>query len=147
MDINSVTIIGRLTRDAALTYTLGGSPLLKFGIALNKRVKSGDEWTDAAMFFDVTLWGKGAEAVAQYMLKGKQVGVSGELDYDTWEKEGTKHTRVSIKAHDVQLLGGGDQAATKPTAKPAPKTTDNYERKPTGTTPEPDGFEDDSIPF
>ena len=39
MDINSVTIIGRLTRDAALTYTPGGSPLLKFGIALNKRIK------------------------------------------------------------------------------------------------------------
>ena len=106
-DVNSVVIVGRLTRDAELKYTAGGTAVSKLGIAVNKRVKKGDEWTEQASFFDVTLWGKMAEGLNQYLVKGKQIAIEGELEQERWEKDGQTHSKVTITASNVQLLGGG----------------------------------------
>ena len=106
-DVNSVVIVGRLTRDAELKYTTGGTAVSKLGIAVNKRVKKGDEWTEQASFFDVTLWGKMAEGLNQYLVKGKQIAIEGELEQERWEKDGQAHSKVTITASNVQLLGGG----------------------------------------
>ena len=43
-DINHVILVGRLTRDAELKYTQGGSPVCKFSLAINRRRKNGEEW-------------------------------------------------------------------------------------------------------
>ena len=51
--------------------------------------------------------GKGAEAVSQYLLKGKQVGIQGELRQNRWEQEGQKRSKVEIFVTNLQLLGGG----------------------------------------
>ena len=113
-DVNSVVIVGRLTRDAELKYTTGGTAVSKIGIAVNKRVKKGDEWTEQASFFDVTLWGKMAEGLNQYLVKGKQIAIEGELEQERWEKDGQAHSKVTITASNVQLLGGGSQTANVP---------------------------------
>ena len=105
-DLNSVNIIGRLTRDADLKYTAGGMAVSNFSIAVNRRKKSGDQWVDEVSFFDVNFFGKAAETLKQYLLKGKQVGICGELRQDRWEKDGQTHSRVYIVANDLQLLGG-----------------------------------------
>lgn len=105
-DINSVVVVGRLTRDAEMKYTSGGTAICKFSVANNKTVKKGDQWSEEANFFDVVLWGKRGEAIAKYLGKGKQVAISGELDQQRWEKDGQKRSRIEIKAHNVQLLGG-----------------------------------------
>jgi len=109
-DINRVTVIGRLTRDAETKSTPGGQTVCKFSIAVNRSVKSGDEWKDEAGFFDVALWGKRGEALQQYLVKGKQVGVDGELRQDRWQQDGQNRSRVEIVAGNVQLLGGGAQS-------------------------------------
>ena len=106
-DVNSVVIVGRLTRDAELKYTTGGTAVSKLGIAVNKRVKKGEEWSEQASFFDVTLWGKMAEGLNQYLVKGKQIAIEGELEQERWEKDGQTHSKVTITASNVQLLGGG----------------------------------------
>jgi single-strand DNA-binding protein len=106
-DINRVIILGRLTRDAELKYTSGGSAVSKFSIAVNRRRKQGDQWVDEANFFDVTVWGKQAESLNQYLTKGKQIGVEGELRQDRWEQDGQPRSRVEIHAVNIQLLGGG----------------------------------------
>lgn len=105
-DLNSVNIIGRLTRDADLKYTSGGMAISNFSIAVNRRRKNGDQWVDEVSFFDVNLFGKSADTLKQYLLKGKQVGICGELRQDRWEKDGQSHSRVYIVANDIQLLGG-----------------------------------------
>lgn len=106
-DTNSVVEIGRLTRDAELTYTGGGFPISKFSIAVNKNKKSADgNYADYASFFDVVLFGKTAEALKQYLLKGKQVAINGELEQQRWEKDGQQHSKVVINAYNIQLLGG-----------------------------------------
>jgi len=105
-DLNHVVLIGRCTRDAELKYTSGGMAVCKFAIAVNRRKKSGDQWVDEASFFDVVAWGKTGEALNQYLVKGKQVAVEGELHQNRWEQDGQPRSKVEIMANSVQLLGG-----------------------------------------
>jgi single-strand DNA-binding protein len=106
-DINHVVLVGRLTRDAELKYTAGGQAVCKFAVAVNRRKKSGDQWVDEANFFDIVLWGRQGESLNQYLVKGKMVGVDGELRQDRWEQDGQNRSKVEIVATNLQLLGGG----------------------------------------
>ena len=104
-DINHVVLVGRLTRDAELRYTQGGTPVVRFSIAGNRRKKVGEEWVDEVSFFDVVLWGKMGESINQYLVKGKQVAVTGELRQNRWEQDGQPRSKVEIIANNLQLLG------------------------------------------
>ena len=108
-DIHRVIEIGRLTRDAEVTYTPGGMAIAKFTIAVNRRVKSGDGWADEANYFDVQVFGKSAESLKPYLTKGKMVGIDGYLKQDRWEKDGQKFSKVTINANDIQLLTPKDK--------------------------------------
>lgn len=106
-DINKVSIIGRLTRDAEQSYTTSGHSLLRFSIAVNQRRKQGDSWIDEAHFFDATVWGRQGESIVGYMTKGRQVAIDGRLRLDRWEtQDGQRRSKVTIDANYVQLLGG-----------------------------------------
>ena len=109
-DVNHVILIGRCTRDATIKYTSGGMAIGSFSIAVNRRTKKGDQWVEEASFFDVSLFGKSAEGLAQYLTKGKQVAVEGELRQDRWEQDGQPRSKVTIAANNVQLLGGDKKA-------------------------------------
>ena len=105
-DINHVTIVGRLTRDAELV-NVGQTVKADLSIAVNRSRKQADgSWTEETSFFDFTLWGKTAEGLKPYLTKGKQIAVEGHLKQDRWEKDGQKFSKVSIVAENVQLLGG-----------------------------------------
>jgi len=110
-DLNRVTLVGRLTRDAELKSISTGTAVCKFGIAVNRAIKSGDEWKEEASFFDVVLWGRRGEALHQYLTKGKTVGVDGELRQDRWQQDGQNRSRVEIVATNIQLLGGNPGAS------------------------------------
>lgn len=105
-DINSVIIVGRLTRDVELKYMNNGSAVASMSIAVNRSKKEGDQWVSEAHFFDVSYFGKGAEAVKPYLTKGKQIAIQGSLRQNRWEKDGQKQSRVVIVADSVELLGG-----------------------------------------
>lgn len=106
-DLNSVTLIGRLTRDVDVSYISSGTACGKFSLAVNESKKGASgKWTDVANYFDVILWGKLAENLKMHLLKGKMVAVKGHLKQDRWEKDGQKLSKVSIVAESVQLCGG-----------------------------------------
>lgn len=105
-DINRIILVGRLTRDCELTYTQSGVALAKISIAVNRRKKNGDQWVEEASFFDITMWGKRGEALSNYLVKGQQIAVDGQLKQDRWEQDGQKRSRVVIEASNIQLLGG-----------------------------------------
>jgi single-strand DNA-binding protein len=112
-DINKVVLIGRLTRDAEQSYTQGGFALLKFSIAVNRNRKQGESWVEEVSYFDVTLFGRQGEAIANYMTKGKQVAVEGQLRQDRWEaQDGSKRSKVLIDCNNIQLLGGGREGSS-----------------------------------
>lgn len=140
-DINQVVLVGRITRDAELRYTASGTALSNFAIAVNRRVKKGDQWSDEASFFDLTLWDKQAENVNKFLVKGTQVAVQGELRQDRWEKDGQKMSKVQVFVTNLQLLGGprggdGAQEPARPASRPAKPAADF----------DPQAYEDD-IPF
>ena len=148
-DINHVVLVGRLTRDAELKYTANGQAVCKFSVAINRRRKNGEQWEDEANYFDIVLWGRQGEAVNQYLLKGKTVGVEGELRQDRWQQDGQNRSKVEIVANNVQLLGGslGGAASSGGNSYGAggsyPQSgRGNSEGQPAGD----DGFADD-IPF
>ena len=105
--LNRVTLIGNLTRDPELRYTPSGAAVAKFGLAINERFKSGDEWKERTVFVDVTVWGKQAETCAEYLGKGRSVCVDGRLSYSAWETDdGQKRSKLEVTADRVIFLGG-----------------------------------------
>lgn len=115
-DLNVVTLTGRLTKDAE-TRMAGGTPVAVCRFASTARRKNGDQWEDVPNYFDVIVWGR--EGLHQYLVRGKQLAISGELRWREWEKDGTKHQRVEINVNQgghIGLLGGGDD-------KPAQRNT------------------------
>lgn len=102
-DYNHVGISGRLTKDAVLKYLQSGTAVCEFGLASNRRFKDKEETT----FVDVTLWGKQAESLSEYLVKGKSVIVSGRLRLESWENDGNKRSKISINADTVDFLSSG----------------------------------------
>lgn len=128
-DLNSVVVVGRLTKDMEVSYMQSGTAVGKFSIAVNRSVKRNEQWTDEASFFDVTVWGKTAENLKQYLSKGKQVAIQGYLKQERWEKDGQKFSKVGIVAENIQLCGGRDGAPVQQTGgnKIAPNRVGNVE--------------------
>lgn len=121
----TITLVGRLTRDAELKYTNSGDAICHFSIATDTRVKKGDSYIDEPSFWDVDLWGKRGESINQYLTKGKQVAVSGSARIDKWEQDGQPRMKVKVNAADVQMLGSkpegeGDGRQEAPKAKQGP---------------------------
>lgn len=117
-NINSVALTGNVVHDVGerdFSY-VGEKAKLNFTIAVNKNVKRNGEWTNEAMFFDVTLWGKQAESLKPYITKGKGVALEGALSQDHWEKDGQKKSKIYISASNVQLLGGGKEKSNSANA-------------------------------
>ncbi len=146
-DINHVVLVGRLTRNAELKYTNNGAAVSKFSIAINQRRKKDDQWVDEAHFFDIVLWGKSAESINQYLVKGKQVGVEGQLRQNRWEQDGQARSKVEIFATNVMLLGSGGGGGPRGAGAPAEgRSAGGSGDYPEGGAAAPDTFEDD-IPF
>jgi single-strand DNA-binding protein len=144
-DVNHVVLIGRLTRDAELKHTAGGQAVCKFSIAVNRRKKNGDQWEDEANFFDIVLWGKQGESLQSYLVKGKMVGVDGELRQDRWQQDGQNRSKVEIIANYVQLLGGGGSSSGD-RQNNHNSSNHNSSESQSYSSPKDDGFTDD-IPF
>lgn len=105
-DINSVILVGRCVKDLENKYTQNGSCIGNVSIACNRAKKQGDSWVDEVSFFDITIFGKTAENLKKYLVKGQQIAVSGFLKQDRWEKDGRSYSKICIVADNVQLTGG-----------------------------------------
>ena len=105
-DINRVTLVGRLTRDPELRHIPSGTPVLELGLAVNGRQQDeAGNWVDKPNFFDVKVYGRQAETLAQHLQKGRRIGVDGRLDWRSWEaQDGGKRSKVDVVAQNVQFL-------------------------------------------
>lgn len=105
--MNVWTFTGRLGADAELRTTQSGEKVLGFRVAND--VGFGDRKT--TQWVECSLWGRRGEAIAQYMTKGKQVAVSGELTMREFEKrDGTRGAGLSVRVSEVDFMGGRDEA-------------------------------------
>jgi single-strand DNA-binding protein len=109
-NINRVVLTGNLTRDPELRHTPSGTSVCSLRVAVNSRTKDAQgNWGDKPNYFDVTVWGNQAENCAQFLSKGRPIGVDGRLDWREWEaQDGSKRQAVEIIADNIQFLGSRD---------------------------------------
>ena len=109
-NINSVVLVGNLTRDPELRHTPSGMAVCSLRLAVNSRRKDeSGNWADKPNYFDITVWGAQGENCAQYLAKGRPVGVQGRLEWREWDaQDGTKRQAVEVVADNVQFLGSRD---------------------------------------
>lgn len=99
MDINNLSIIGRLTKDPELKYTQSNKSVCSFDIAVNGFKK------EDVSYFKCVSWGKTAETITQYVKKGHRIGLNGRLEQTSWtDKEGNKRYSVEIVVAGFQFL-------------------------------------------
>jgi len=111
-------IVGNVGRDAELSYTPQGIAVAKFTVAVNKVTGRGETKQEKTIWFRVTMWREKAENLSQYVKKGNQIMVVGEIDVSVFtNKDGQPAATLELTANQVQLLGnrgdggGGSQAS------------------------------------
>jgi single-strand DNA-binding protein len=112
-NINRVVLVGNLTRDPELRHTPSGMAVCSLRVAVNSRRKDQNtgEWTEKPNYFSVTVWGNQGESCAQYLSKGRPVGIDGRLDWREYQaQDGTKREAIEIVADSVQFLGSRQDA-------------------------------------
>lgn len=120
--MNIFTAIGRVGRDAVTRHTQSGKPVTGWSLAVD--VGWGDN--KSTLWLDCSLWGDRGERLAEYISKGSQLGVSGELG--TREHDGK--TYVTLNVREVTLVGGRDGG----------------QRQDPQRQQQSDGFQDDDFP-
>ena len=140
--VNKVILVGNLGRDAELRYTPGGAAVLNFSMATTEtwKDKATNEKKEQTEWHKVVYWGRPAEAIKDFLVKGKQIYLEGRLQTRQWEdKEGQKRYTTEVKADKVVLLGGpGGRGDGGQSASPGGSTAGG------GETP---ALTDDDIPF
>lgn len=115
---NTITLVGRLTKDPETKETSGGI-ITKFSVACDN-----DDKDKTTTFFNVTSFGKSAEFVAKYITKGRMVLVSGSIK----SNQGSDgKTYWQVDASKVKGLDRAKDDAPRPTAKPATDSSDDYD--------------------
>ncbi|MCE5302081.1 MAG: single-stranded DNA-binding protein [Planctomycetaceae bacterium] len=131
---NRVILVGNLTRDPELRYLASGTAVTDIGLAVSDRRKSANgEWIEETTFVDVTLWGRTAEVVSEYLSKGSPVLIEGRLKLDSWEtQDGQKRSKLKVVGERMQMLGGKGQGGgsegggSRPAARPAARNNNAY---------------------
>jgi single-strand DNA-binding protein len=142
-DLNRVTLVGRLTRDPELRHTGGGDPIcsMRLAVSSRKRDENGD-WGDAPNFFDITVFGRQADSAAEYLAKGRRIGIDGRLSWREWQaQDGTRRQSVEVIANDVFFLDSrqdGDGGSSRSSDDLAPASA---------APPASRAADDDDIPF
>ncbi len=120
MSVNMAILVGNLGKDPEVRFTQSGRAVANFSIATS------EQWTgqdgnrqERTEWHNVVVWGKQAESCGQYLSKGRQVFVQGNIrtrSYD--DKEGNKRYITEIVAQRVQFLGGGAGGGGRPASQP-----------------------------
>ncbi len=117
--MNSINLIGRLTRDPELDETKGGTAVCRMRLAIPRRKKDGKD--QGAVFVNVVAYGGQATASNDYLTKGRQVAISGRLEYREWTGgDGSPHSMHEVVADHVEFLAqvNGTSSAPAPDAEP-----------------------------
>ncbi len=140
---NKVILVGNLTRDPQLSYLPSQTPVVEFGLAINRRWRGQNgEPREETCFVDCRCYGKQAETFNQHMSKGQTVLVEGRLQLDTWEgPDGSKRSKHRVFVQNFQFMSprGAVPARQGPPAQQA--------APPAPGEPEPPEESADDIPF
>jgi len=98
---NKVVLVGRLTRDPETKFASSGTQISTFNIAVDRDYPKEPDATD---FIRIVTFGKTAEFVGNYLLKGRLILVEGSLRINKWEKDGEKKQNAEVVASNIRFL-------------------------------------------
>ena len=103
MSLNIVTLVGRAGADPDVKYFESGKVVCKLTLAVDRRTRR----TDEPDWFNLEMWDKTAEIAANYVRKGKLIGVKGSLKFEYWEDRntGVRRSKPVIRVDQLELLG------------------------------------------
>ncbi|PON17904.1 single-stranded DNA-binding protein [Candidatus Entotheonella serta] len=156
--LNSVTLLGNLTRDPELRYTPQGTAVATFGLAVNRRYSQEGQQREEVCFVDIVAFGRQAETVNEYLSKGNLALVEGRLQWRSWETpEGQKRSKHEVVANNVQFMPRGSGRQSEGGYQPARSAPPSRPSAPPSTPPPmggggrfDDAFpppDDDDLPF
>ncbi len=119
--MNSLTIAGSLGKDSETSYLPNGDAVCNFSVADSMGKDKGTIWWNCQLF------GKRAESLATYLVKGQAVSVVGTITEREWnDKEGNKRKSMNVRVQDVALQGGRkEQQEERPAPRPKPVPMDD----------------------
>lgn len=137
--MNKCALVGNLVRDPELTQTQSGISVCRFTIAVNRNFTNANGEREAD-FINIVTWRTIAENCGKYLVKGKKVALSGQIQTRSYDdKNGEKRYVTEVVADDVEFIGGNSGEASEPKqAAQKPKKKTVGELKP---------IEDDGLPF
>lgn len=102
---NSLSITGFVGKDPETRFTPKGDSVTSMSVGVTERRKDGDQWVDGdTAWFRVTEWGAKGEAIAETIRKGDLVHVTGAVKLETYEKDGTQNSLLSIRPDVVSVV-------------------------------------------
>jgi len=114
-DLNEVIVSGRLTKNSELRYTPSGTAVTDVVVASNRIWSKDSDRQEETTFVDVTIWGRQAESLQEYLVKGRHIMVVGRLKLNKWETdEGDKRSKLTMVAEKINLTPGGSPKNGKP---------------------------------
>ncbi len=112
--MNVVNLTGRVVKDAELSFLPGtGTSKIAFTLCVERRYQK-DKNNKKVDFIPMEMIGSHTEKLAQYVTKGKMIGIIGELNIDTYEKDGQKKSFTKVKVDRLEFLGGGKADGATP---------------------------------
>lgn len=155
---NKVVLMGHLTRDPQIKYLPSQTAIVEFGLAVNRKFKTGDgQMREDVLFVDCAAFGKTGEAINKYCTKGKPLFVEGRLKFDSWEdkQSGGNRSKLSVVVESFQFIGGRESSDNGGGSEPERQHTSMAgaarEKSKANTPTEPaydePQFKEDDIPF
>ncbi len=144
--LNQVLLRGNLTRDPEKRFLPSGTSVVNFGLAVNRRYRSGDDWKEDTCFVDIVVFGRQGDWTMENCTKGSPVLIDGRLSFNSWEAQDgsrrSKHEVVAFNVHFIarrdeggqgvasrsaegQSSGGGWSGGGEPAGESAPPMTDD----------------------
>lgn len=102
--MNSVILTGYIGREPEVNMLPSGTRVATFSIAVNDVYRKGEAKNEKTHWFTVKCFGKLADRAASYLSKGNKVGIVGKLNYEEWEAEGGKRSKISIIANTLEFM-------------------------------------------
>ena len=159
-NLNKVMLIGNLTRDPELRHTPKGTAVSEISLAINRNwTNEQGQKQEETTYVEVTLWGRQAEVVQQYVTKGSPIYIEGRLQLDSWDDKetGKKRSKLRVIGENFQFLsgkpgapgGGGNSGGYSERPQQSSSAPQQRSGPPQGASAAPaDDFqEDDDIPF
>lgn len=110
-NFNKVILCGRLCRDPQLSYLPNQTPVVNFGLAINRKWTAQDgSQRDETCFVDCQMFGKRAEVINKYVKKGNPLFIEGRLKFESWQaQDGSKRNKLKVFVENFEFIGDGQK--------------------------------------